>query len=101
MSKNIQFQKVMVNGMIIEMGCNNLGCLVIGRMLNRCEGINLFTMGHNNDTAGMLTGCTSDTDASADPQRSDESGGAACFYEPVARERVLQPSEPHGWSDHL
>ena len=65
MSKNIQFQKVMVNGMIIEMGGNNLGCLVIGRMLNRCEGINLFTMGHNNDTAGMLTGCTSDTDASA------------------------------------
>ena len=65
MSKNIQLQKVMVNGMIIEMGGNNLGCLVIGRMLNRCERVNFLTMRYNNDTAGMLTGCTSDTDASA------------------------------------
>ena len=55
----------MVNGMIIEMGGNNLCCLVIGRMLNRCERVNFLTMRYNNDTAGMLTGCTSDTDASA------------------------------------
>ncbi len=55
MSQNIQLQKIMVNLMVIEVGGDDRGMDIIGRMLHRRKGIDLLAVGQHHDTARMLS----------------------------------------------
>ena len=61
MPQNIQFQQVMINGMIIIMRCYRCRCHIICRMLYRCKRIDVLAYGKYDDSAGVLTGSSSDT----------------------------------------
>ena len=58
MTENIKFQQVMVDGMVLKMCCNNIGCCVVRRMLDRRERINLLMLWQHDHTTRMLSGCT-------------------------------------------
>ena len=55
MTENIKFQKVMVNTVVIEMCCNDIGCHIICRMLYRGKRMYLFSVWQYNNSAGMLS----------------------------------------------
>ena len=61
MPQNIQLQKVMVNLMVVKVGGNNGTFRIIGRMLYRCKGIDILSVGKHHNTAGMLSGGSSDS----------------------------------------
>ena len=54
MSQNIKLQKVMVYGVIVKMGGNNIRRHIICRMLHRRKGMNLLSVRQHHNTAGML-----------------------------------------------
>ena len=54
MTEDIQFQEVMVNLVIVKM-CSD-GILIRGRMLDRCEAIDILTVGKNDNSSGVLPG---------------------------------------------
>ena len=54
MSQYIQFQQVVVNGVVIKVGRHRAGGHIIGRMLNGGEGVDVLPVGQNDDTARML-----------------------------------------------
>ena len=49
--------------MVLKMSRNNIGCHIVGRMLNRCKGINLFPHRQYYDTSRMLSGSPVDSHA--------------------------------------
>ena len=49
--------------MVLKMSRNNIGCHIVGRMLNRCKGINLFPHRQYYDTSRMLSGGPVDSHA--------------------------------------
>ena len=49
--------------MVLKMSRNNIGCHIVGRMLNRCKGINLFPHRQYYDTSRMLSGGSVDSHA--------------------------------------
>src|SRR5699024_8283889 len=59
--QNIQLQKVVVNRMIIKMGGHDIRRRIVGRMLHRGKGVDLFSQGQNNDSARMLSGTPADS----------------------------------------
>ena len=61
MSENIQFQKVVVDGVIIKVGRDNIRLHIVGRMLHRREGMDLLAQGQNDDSAGVLARGTAHT----------------------------------------
>ena len=61
MPQNIQFQKVVVNLMVVKVGGNNGTFRIIGRMLYRRKGIDILSVGKHHNTAGMLSGGSSDS----------------------------------------
>ena len=54
-SQLVELQEVRVNGVILEVGGNDLGIRVVRRMLNRTDVVNLNLLGHNDNAARMLT----------------------------------------------
>ena len=60
MSQDIKLQKVMIDGMIVKVRRHDIRCRIIGRMLHRRKGIDLFPQRKNDDTARMLPGTPSD-----------------------------------------
>ena len=53
-SQLVQLQEVRVNGVILEMGGDDVGIRVVCRMLNRTDIVNLNLLGHNDNAARML-----------------------------------------------
>ena len=66
MSQNIQLQQVMVNGVIIKMGSDDICVGIIGRMLHRSKGINVFPVRQDDDPSRMLSGTPADSRTSLD-----------------------------------
>ena len=58
MSENIEFQQVVVDGMVIEMGRDRLRGHIVRRMLYRGKRIDHLAERQNNDTSRMLSRCT-------------------------------------------
>ena len=56
MSQYIQLQQVVIDGMVVKMGGNNIGCRIIGRMLHRSEGIDFLSVGQHDDASRVLAG---------------------------------------------
>ena len=56
----------MVNGMVIKMGGYGGGGYIIGRPLNRGKGIDFLSNGKHDNTAGVLSRCSPDTDTALD-----------------------------------
>ena len=57
-SENIEFQQVVVDGMVIEMGRDRLRGHIVRRMLYRGKRIDHLAERQNNDTSRMLSRCT-------------------------------------------
>ena len=55
MSQLVELQEVRVNGVILEMGGDDVGIRVICRMLNRTDVVNLNLLGYNDNAARVLT----------------------------------------------
>ena len=56
MPQNIHFQNIIVDRVEIKVGSFPGGVLVIGRILNRGEIVNIHIIGHNNNPRRVLTG---------------------------------------------
>ena len=54
MTQNIQFQQVVLYGMIIKMGGYHAAFRLVGRVLDRREGINIFSLRQHHNAPGML-----------------------------------------------
>ena len=65
-SQNIQFQQVVVDGVIVKMGGDGVRGHIIRRMLHRGKGVNVLSHRQNNDTAGVLTGTSPDSGTPCD-----------------------------------
>ncbi len=61
MPENVQFQQVMVNGMVFKMGGNNIGGHIVGRMLDRGKGTDLFPHRKHHNASRMLSRGPADT----------------------------------------
>ena len=57
-SEDIEFQKVMIDGMIFKMCRHLIRRLVIRRLLDRCETVDLLRIRCNDDTSRVLAGGT-------------------------------------------
>ena len=55
MSQNIQFQQIVVNGVVVEVGGNNSALHIIGRMLHRCKLIDIMSVRENNNSSRVLS----------------------------------------------
>ena len=55
MSQDIQLQQVVVNGVIVKVCRNRGGGHVIGRVLDRREGVDLLPQGKHDDSARVLS----------------------------------------------
>ena len=60
MSQNIEFEKVLIDRVIIKMRRHDTRFHIIGRVLDRCEGIDVFSVRHNDNTTRMLSCAASD-----------------------------------------
>ena len=54
-SQNVQLQQVVVNGVIVKMGCNGGGGHIVGRVLHRSKGVDLLSQGKHDDAPRMLS----------------------------------------------
>ena len=61
MSQNIEFEKVVVDRVIVKMGRDNIGRHIICRVLDGSEGVDVFTQWQNDDSTRMLAGTAADT----------------------------------------
>ena len=62
-SEDIQFQEVMVNGVIIKMSCNDPALHIVCRVLDRRELIDVMPVGKYDNTSRMLSCTAPDTRA--------------------------------------
>ena len=60
MSENIEFQQVMIDRMVIEMGRHDIGFHIVGRMLYRSKRVNILSHRQHDDAARMLPRASSD-----------------------------------------
>ena len=60
MTQDIQFQQVMIDGMVVEMCCRDPAFHIVGRMLHRREFIDVVSVRKDDNTAGMLSGTPPD-----------------------------------------
>ena len=61
MSQNVQLEQVMVDGMVVKMGRDDVRRHIVGRMLDGRKGIDLLAQGQDYDTARMLARGPADT----------------------------------------
>ena len=65
-SQNVQLQQVVVDGVVIKMGGNDVRGHIVGGMLNGSKGVNLLPVGQYHDTARMLARRAAHTHAALD-----------------------------------
>ena len=63
MPQDVQFQKVVVDGMVVKMRRHNVRGHIVGWVLYRGERIDGLSNGQHNDPAGMLSGGPADAGA--------------------------------------
>ena len=66
MPEYIEFQQVMIDGVVIKMGSDRHGRHIVSRPLHGSEGINFLPVGKHDDTAGMLSRGSSHPDTALD-----------------------------------
>ena len=66
MPENVQLQQVVVDGMVVKMGRDDIRRHIVGRVLDRREGVDLLPVGQHHDAAGMLAGGTPHAHAALD-----------------------------------
>ena len=58
------FKQVVVDGMIVKVGCDNVRRHIVGRMLYRSKGVDILTVGKNNDSSRVLPRTSADSSTS-------------------------------------
>ncbi len=53
-SQDVQLQQVLVDGVIVKVGRDDIGLHIVGRMLHRAELVDFMTPGHDDDATGVL-----------------------------------------------
>ena len=64
MPQYIQLQQILIDGVVIKMGGDDIRIHIIGRVLYRREGVDILSDGEHDDTAGVLSCGTADTGTS-------------------------------------
>ena len=64
MPQNVQLQQVVVNGVIVKMGGDDVRGHIVGRMLHRCKLIDAVSVRKYYDSSRMLSGTSPDSGTS-------------------------------------
>ena len=81
-AQHVQLEQIGLHGVIFEMGGDNVGIRVIGRVLHRAEIVDLLVLGDDHHAAGVLSGGPFDPGtALGQPQHLRLGGGLASFLQ--------------------